>query len=159
MLKAHDIDLGYRWVPPARRALRRVKDTLRGRQSPRFVPLTSRFEFSALPADGGSVVPHTDAPSKIVTMVVAIVGDGEWERAFGGGLDVNRPRADQLRYNQVNRLAGFDDMEVVHTYDFQPNQVVVFVKTYNSWHSVRPMQGSGSPALRRTLTIVIETST
>jgi hypothetical protein len=30
------------------------------------------------------------------------------------------------------------------------------VKTFNSWHSVRPMTGIGSDALRRTLTINIE---
>jgi hypothetical protein len=35
---------------------------------------------------------------------------------------------------------------------------VVFVKTYNSWHSVRPMTGKGVEALRKTLTIVIEDS-
>jgi hypothetical protein len=33
---------------------------------------------------------------------------------------------------------------------------VVFVKTFNSWHSVRPMTGSGSALMRKTLTINIE---
>jgi hypothetical protein len=33
---------------------------------------------------------------------------------------------------------------------------VIFVKTFNSWHSVRPMQGNGSGAMRKTLTINIE---
>jgi hypothetical protein len=47
-------------------------------------------------------------------------------------------------------------MEVIDTYDFRPNQAVMFVRTFNSWHSVRPMQGKGSPAMRRTLTINIE---
>jgi hypothetical protein len=32
----------------------------------------------------------------------------------------------------------------------------MFVKTFNSWHSVRPMTGAGSEAMRRTLTINIE---
>jgi hypothetical protein len=49
-------------------------------------------------------------------------------------------------------------MEVLHTYPFQPNQVIVFVKTFNSWHSVRPMTGTGSKHLRKTLTINIEPS-
>jgi hypothetical protein len=47
-------------------------------------------------------------------------------------------------------------MQVLDTYPFTPNQAVVFVKTFNSWHSVRPMQGIGSPAMRKTLTINIE---
>ena len=37
------------------------------------------------------------------------------------------------------------------------NQCVVFVKTFNSLHSVPPMRGKGSKAMRRTLTINIET--
>ena len=37
-----------------------------------FRSLEARFEFSALPADGGNIVPHTDAPTKIVTMVVSM---------------------------------------------------------------------------------------
>ena len=47
-------------------------------------------------------------------------------------------------------------MEIIDSYPFEPNQAVIFVKTYNSWHSVRPMQGAGSKAMRRTLTINIE---
>jgi len=33
---------------------------------------------------------------------------------------------------------------------------VIFVRTFNSWHSVPPMTGKGSGAMRRTLTINIE---
>jgi len=40
-------------------------------------------------------------------------------------------------------------MEVLDTFEFTPNQVVVFVKTFNSWHSVRPMTGAGSPLMRK----------
>ena len=38
----------------------------------------------------------------------------------------------------------------------ETNQAVMFVRTFNSWHSVRPMLGTGSPAMRRSLTINIE---
>ena len=47
-------------------------------------------------------------------------------------------------------------MEIIDTFEFNPNQAVVFVKTFNSWHSVRPMTGKGSSLMRRTLTINIE---
>jgi hypothetical protein len=47
-------------------------------------------------------------------------------------------------------------MEVLDTYEFTANQAVIFVKTFNSWHSVRPMTGRDSNALRKTLTINIE---
>jgi hypothetical protein len=156
MLRQHDIDLGYRYVPPARRLSRQFKNLARGRHSPSYVPLKARFEFSALPADGGHLVPHTDAPTKIVTMIVSILRNGEWNRAFGGGTDVNQPKQDRYRFNHLNRLAAFEDMDVLHTYEFLANQAVIFVKTFNSWHSVRPMTGAGSDAVRRTLTINIE---
>ena len=52
--------------------------------------------------------------------------------------------------------AELDEMEVLDTFEFTPNQVVLFVKTFNSWHSVRPMTGAGSPLMRKTLTINIE---
>ena len=73
----------------------------------------------------------------------------------GGGTDVNWPKDETGSFNQMNRVAGFDEMEVLHTYPFTPNQCVVFVKTFNSWHSVAPMHGPAGP-LRRTLTINIE---
>jgi hypothetical protein len=155
-LKERHIDLGYRATPPIGRYAKQVWLALTGRTNERIAPLKARFEFSALPADGGNVVPHTDAPAKIVTMVVAIVEEGGWDPAFGGGTDVNRPKDPALAYNHLNRLADFDDMELIDTFAFTPNQAVVFVKTFNSWHSVRPMTGHGSSALRRTLTIAIE---
>ena len=39
----------------------------RGRPLERY---TARFEFSMLPAAGGSVIPHTDNPEKVVTIVI-----------------------------------------------------------------------------------------
>ena len=109
-----------------------------------------------LPADGGHVLPHTDSPGKIITIVVSMARPGEWDPSFGGGTDINRARDAKLKFNYVNRQAGFEDMEVLHTFEFRPNQAVVFIKTYNSWHSVRPMTVKGSPLMRRTLTIVVE---
>lgn len=156
-LRAHGIDLGYGAAPPARqRLLKSIKHALRPSQKPRFRKLSSRFEFSMLPADGGSVLPHTDLPSKIVTIIVSMVGEGEWNPSIGGGTDVNWPKDPRTSFNRLNARGRFEDMDVLDTYDFQPNQAVVFVKTFNSWHSVRPMTGVGSQAMRRTLTINIE---
>jgi len=109
-----------------------------------------------IPTDGGYLLPHTDAPSKIVTMTLSMAREGEWETAYGGGLDINRPRRDDLAFNQLNTQAEFKDMEVLETFEFLPNTGVVFVKTFNSLHCVRPMTGKGSTAMRRTLTINIE---
>ena len=159
-LTAQHIDLGFRRRTRARRAFRNVRALARGGISPRDARLRTRFEFSALPADGGMLLPHTDAPSKIVTLVVSMLRGGEWNPAWGGGLDVCRPKdIRRFGFNWLNELAEFADMEVVRTFPFEPNQAIVFVKTYDSWHAVRPMTGAGSKDLRRTLTIVIETPT
>jgi hypothetical protein len=155
-LKAHHIDLGQKHLSGAKRALKAVRNLARGRSRPLPPRLSTRFEFSMLPADGGYIMPHTDSPSKIVTLIVSMARDGEWSPAFGGGTDVNRPRDVRLAFNRMNAQADFDAMEVLDTFEFTPNQVVVFVKTFNSWHSVRPMTGTGSPLMRKTLTINIE---
>ncbi len=120
------------------------------------IPLSARFEFSILPADGGQLHPHTDSPSKIITWVVSMVRPGEWNHAFGGGTDVMRPKKTELNFNWVNRYLEFEDVDILSTYPFNPNQALVFVKTFNSWHAVSPMKGKGSKDLRRTLTINIE---
>lgn len=39
-------------------------------------------------------------------------------------------RLGRRRSNYVNRLADFEDMEVVHTYHFTANQAVIFIKTF-----------------------------
>ena len=156
-LKDHHIDLGYRLNDSTGQRLSRlVKDIAQGRISPRSSRLGARFEFSMLPADGGHILPHTDSPSKIVTLIVSMLHEGEWDPAFGGGTDVNQPKDVRHSFNQLNDQAGFEDMAVLDTFEFTPNQAVIFVKTFNSWHSVRPMTGTGSNAMRKTLTINIE---
>ena len=159
-LRGRDIDLGYRGSRTfLGRAGSAIKGFLRsgGGSGSRLDRLRTRFEFSMLPADGGHILPHTDAPSKIVTLIVSMVGEGEWDPGFGGGTEVNQPRDDRLSFNYLNNQAQFEDMDVLDTFEFTSNQAVVFVKTHNSWHCVRPMKGQGSDAMRKTLTINIET--
>lgn len=157
VLRSDGIDLGYRAQPAgSRRLLKSLKHVLRPSQKLRARRVSARFEFSMLPADGGSVRPHTDLPSKIVTIIVSLVGEREWDPAIGGGTDVNRPVDPRQIFNRLNARGRFEDMEILDTYPFQPNQAVMFVKTFNSWHSVRPMTGTGSKAMRKTLTINIE---
>ncbi len=157
VLYRHHIDLGYSNYPSYGKWLKkRVKHVLRGHFIPKKPRLTARFEFQMMPADGGHILPHTDTPKKIVTMVVSMARPGEWDPAFGGGTDVNRHRDIRLNFNQMNRQAAFEEMEVLDSFEFTPNQAVIFIKTFNSWHSVRPMTGVGSSAMRKTLIINIE---
>jgi len=56
----------------------------------------------------------------------------------------------------LNRQADFDDMEVARTIEFAPNVGIIFIKTFNSWHSVRPMQAPSKECMRRNLIINIK---
>jgi hypothetical protein len=163
MLCNHHIDLGLRgrrvsalnqsssWderlraIPDKLSRLRRAESSL-----------SVRFEFSMMPADGGSIKPHTDAPQKLITIVLSMVRPGEWNPAHGGGTSMLRPKDVTRSFNHLNKQASFDDMEIIHTFEFLPNQCLIFVKTFNSWHSVSPMTGAGANAMRKTLTINIE---
>lgn len=117
--------------------------------------LNARFEFSIVHGDGGSLKPHTDTPNKLITLVISMVGENEWPLEYGGGTDVNRALDVKNTYNHANRSLEFSDVEVLHTYPFEPNQCVIFVKTFNSLHSVRPIH-SPPHVLRKSLTINIE---
>jgi hypothetical protein len=154
-LRRHHVNLPYERVSDWKRAMK----VLRHRSYDYLVRnprLRARFEFSILRGDGGHLPPHTDSPSKVVTLIVSMVRPGEWNPAHGGGTDMLVPRDFSRAFNETNEAADFDEMQVVHTYAFQPNQVILFVKTYDSWHSVAPIRAGDPNVLRRTLTINIE---
>ena len=138
------------------RAKRWGKALLRGHLPRSAGRLTSRFEFSVLKAEGGEVAPHTDTPRKVITLIVTMIGEGEWPTEAGGGTEINRPTDPAYAYNWKNRMVPWDKIETLDTVPFVPNQCTVFVKTHNSLHSVRRMSETGSQLLRKTLTIVIE---
>lgn len=116
--------------------------------------MRSRFEFSIMPANGGNILPHTDTPNKMITLVVSFIGDGEWDNSWGGGTSVLKPK-DVTKTFAIDGQLPHEETEVVKTFPFEPNQCVLFVKTYNSWHSVLPMTGPET-GLRKTVTINIE---
>jgi hypothetical protein len=158
MLKAHGIDLGLTGLSWRERMAMRVRAYKRGAPQPHFPRLRSRFEYSSMPVTGGNIRPHTDAVSKAVTMVIPMLREGEWKEEYGGGTSVVAPKDRSRSFNLVNDYMDFDEVDCLRTYPFVPNQCLVFVKTYNSWHAVWPMTGNDPAVLRRTLTINIESS-
>jgi len=157
-LKARNLDLGLQRRPLAERAVESFKALKKGAPLPHYPRLSSRFEFSAMPIAGGSIRPHTDNPTKVITMVVSMLEPDEWDPAVGGGTAVVRPKDPTRIFNYMNGYLDFEEVEVVKTFPFNPNQCLVFVKTYNSWHAVWPMTGNDPARLRKTLTINIESS-
>lgn len=104
-------------------------------------PVSSKFEFSALPANGGFLLPHTDAPEKLATFVLPMVAEGDWETDWGGGTDIYTTKKPELSFNRTNRQRNFSDVHILETYDFLPNQALLFVRTDTSWHGVSPIRG------------------
>lgn len=155
-LQRHHIDLN---IPvdaiagPGRGLRRRLLSLLGSRPK----TLTSRFEFSAMPASGGNILPHTDSPQKLITLVVSMRDPLGWNDAYGGSTDVMRPKDPSKSFNFVNNYLTFEDVEVVRKMPFDENQCIIFVKTFNSLHGVLPMTGPTN-VFRRTLTINIETT-
>lgn len=156
MLAANNIDLGLRRIRVLS-ARSSHKASLLARLR-RQTELSARFEFSMMPADGGRILPHTDAPNKLITLVVSMMRPGDWDDDWGGGTSVCLPSDRRLVFNHLNKWMDFDDVDTIKTYPFVPNQCVLFVKTYNSWHHVAPMTGPEGAPLRKTLTINIESS-
>lgn len=156
-----DLDLSRKMVvtnrPGARIGLR-VGEMLRGAAllERRRIPLRSRFEFSMMPGDGGSILPHTDAPAKLITIVVSMVPPGEWKPEYGGGTSVVWPKDKQRSFNFKNAFMEFDEVETLDCYEFDSNQCMIFVKTFNSWHAVEPIKAPRPDMFRRSLTINIE---
>jgi hypothetical protein len=118
--------------------------------------LSARVEFSMLPADGGHIKPHTDAPQKLITLVFAILGEGEWNGSWGGGTAMLKTRDPGRSYNFMNHQLDFEETEPLHVFPFEPNQCLIFVKTFNSLHAVYPMTAHHSGVMRKTLTVNIE---
>lgn len=161
LLRENNLDLGY--PRPRRPFVKRTRtalgDMLKRHKWPEFPrDIYTRFEFSMLPHQAGAVVPHTDDPKKISTMVLYMAEEGEWDQAWGGGLEVVMPKDPALRFNHTNRKLPYEAMDILKTYDYGPNQAIIFIKTHNSWHQVSPIKGDGTGPLRRTLTINFETN-
>ncbi len=151
-----DLELDRAFETSSARLGRALKGLSKGHLPSKSLSLRTRFEFSVLKADGGEVAPHTDTPKKIITLVMTMIDEKEWRPEFGGGLDVNRATDPAYAFNWNNRMVPWDKIEIIDTIPFVPNQCTVFVKTFNSLHSVRKMTQKGSDALRKTITIVIE---
>lgn len=122
----------------------------------RWTELNARFEFSMMGGDGGHIRPHTDMPRKMITFVFSVIGPNEWDTKWGGSTDVVWPKDPKNLYNEANKFFEFDDVNTLKKYDFRPNQAVVFVKTWNSWHAVEPLKAPSPTNLRKTLTVNIE---
>ena len=136
---------------------RKLKRLMPGGDSGVAGHLTSRFEFSALKGDGGSHIPHTDAPRKVISLVLSMMKEGEWNQAWGGGTAVCKPKDMSKNFNYMNRYMPFEEVDVLESFPFVPNGCVIFVKTFNSWHTVMPYKADPR-VVRKSVVINIDYS-
>ena len=158
MLKSHGLDLGFPSPGLGDQIHLKLRALKRGNPIPHFPRLKARFEFSAMPITGGNILPHTDHYKKVITMVIPMLRDDEWQDAWGGGTAMVWPKDKTKIFNRVNSYLDFDQVEPMKTFPFEANQCLVFIKTNNSWHAVLPMTGDDPKILRKTLTINIEST-
>ena len=89
-----------------------------------------QMEFSAVPAAGGVLTPHTDSKHKILTVVWYHSGYPAGTKILSGEpRKKSEPWADENRTMLVRELA------------WRPNRMIFFLKTDASWHSVGPLDG------------------
>ena len=159
-VKSKDIDLGINRKTQrlSARWIKLLSNVAKARLPMTNPSIYSRFEFSVLPANGGLVVPHTDAPSKFITLVVSMIGPGEWNQKYDGGTEILKPKDITKSYNFYNKQIPYEEVDTVKAFKFEPNQAVIFIKTYNSLHGVREMNGPDD-MMRRSLTINLATTT
>lgn len=110
-----------------------------------------KFEFSALPGDGGFLPPHPDTAKKAATVVLFFPGNA-WRRAWGGALEFYRHRTRPDDSFDDYKDVTWADVDTIYSAAFQENRMVGLVRTGNSLHGVRPLTGPPG-SLRRSVTI------
>lgn len=113
----------------------------------------ARFEFSSLPVDGGFLAPHTDIPSKVLTLVIPMYIT-YWDTAWGGGTEILKPKDSTQKL--IDYQAPWDAFERTAIAAYVPNNCLIFLKSDVSWHGVYPIGGKGVKEFRRTITINLE---
>jgi hypothetical protein len=113
----------------------------------------ARFEFSSLPADGGFLLPHTDIPSKVLTLVIPIYRH-RWQEEWGGATQLLRPNAvGTVEYKDYQ--TPLDKFDIVNVAPYRSNGCLIFLKSDHSWHNVGPLKGPAG-VWRRSLTVNLE---
>lgn len=107
----------------------------------------SRFEFSFVPADGGIVTPHRDAPPKVIAFVIPFTPD--WQSEWGGTTDMLETDKDAKDYG-----VAYDDCRPVLQVPFVSNTANFLKRTDKSWHGVKCHGPAGKFRKSITLNVV-----
>jgi len=112
-------------------------------------------ELSSIPIKGGMIKPHSDSQHKLASIVIPILDD-HWKDEYEGGTNFLKVKKNDQSFNFTNKTIEFDQTEIIKTIPFVKNQLLIFIKTYNSLHSVGPLKGKNEKIFRKSLTITVE---
>lgn len=102
-----------------------------------FEPVRATFQLSQLPP-GAAAVPHTDAPRKLVSLLLYFA-DADWQPAWGGATEFFAPGRG-LGATAPTERVPFERLDAAAAVPFVPNRLVGFVRSPASWHGVRPLR-------------------
>ena len=74
------------------------------------------FEFSMISTNGGFIKPHTDGADKLISFVIPIIKNNDFETYLTLGTDILRPTEDKYKYNFLNTTVPFEATEVLEKF-------------------------------------------
>jgi hypothetical protein len=129
----------------------------------KFIEVETNFELSSM-ENGHCITPHSDAPRKLVSILVYFPFV-DWKPEWGGGTQFFKPltRDAELHwcnvdvghikhFGQVGLKQFASEMECFHTAAFVPNRLAMFCKSNNTFHAVDTIH---CPSDRRRNTLVM----
>ena len=101
--------------------------------------MRTTFQFALLPRDG-SVVPHADAPRKLISLLIYF-RDPDWRDEWGGGTEYYAPLdpVAARRWSPTARIP-FEEFKTIGETPFAGNRLVGFVRSSDSYHGVTPLR-------------------
>jgi hypothetical protein len=101
-------------------------------------PVKTTFQFSMLPRDG-VVLPHSDAPRKLVSLLLYF-REPDWQDAWGGGTDFYAPLdPERARAWGATDRIPFEEFKTIGSTSFVANRLAGFVRCSHSYHGVPPL--------------------
>jgi hypothetical protein len=114
-----------------------------------FKKIDFTFEFSSMSTKNGFINPHTDGPNKILTLIIPIITDPRIKNIKNSGTNILQSLEDRYEYNFMNYAVPFESVRSIKEIPFLENQILMFIKTHNSLHSVGPMSDDINDNLMR----------
>ena len=69
-------------------------------------------------ADEGHILPHTDSAHKLVTIVIPILKEDEWNKNWGGDTSILEPIDEKMNFNMINKYLKFNEVKVINEMEF-----------------------------------------